>query len=1110
MLKRRLLVSALSLIMAFSPVLDPIAAYAETQQEQQLAVTLTQDGQMADENAATDSQDGTSPSQEGDQSPETPISEDDSISDVVSSDGGQHSDVEELEYVYADKKVVSLGETQNIVIGFASDAGRVTSAKILIRDSKGGEVELQSANVQDNAALFSQGYENENEVCEYRIVSVSYWVEGLDEEQSIDLSSDESNSDGYGYEVVTPEVAQSFDGGSDEGVTAMYADADGNYHAADSVGDAISAVEASSSSDDGIATYSVNSSSREDYLIVAIDPGHGGADGGAEANGLKESDINWSIANHLKDELMTYTGVTPYLVRYNSGDNPSLQERVDRAASIHADVFVSVHINSADAESARGFEIWVPNASSYNYEAHVVGEQLASKIESQLAGLGLYDRGIKTRDYPTGGSSSHYADGSASDYYGVIRDARKAGIPGIIVEHAFITNSADASKLASDSFRNQLGVSDATGIAQQYGLGKDSETRASASVAVTAHIAGLGWENAVYDGKIAGTTGKSVNLEAFKLSVLNDVATSGGISYRANVEGSWQGWKGSGEVAGTTGQSKAVEAVQIKLTGDAANKYDIYYRVHSAEIGWLDWAKNGESAGTNGYGYGAQALEVVIVNKSAAAPGSTARPYLQKGNVPASIECRGHVSDVGWQAWAAGSAGTTGQSRRLEALQLRVAGFSGSGDVECQAHVQDYGWMGWQGSGSYAGTTGQSKRVEAVRIRLTGELAEKYDVWYRVHSQEFGWLGWASDGASAGTQGYGYRAEAVEVRLLPKGSAAPGTTDGAFHEKPASIECRGHVSDVGWQAWAAGSAGTTGQSRRLEALQLRVAGFSGSGDVECQAHVQDYGWMGWQGSGSYAGTTGQSKRVEAVRIRLTGELAEKYDVWYRVHSQEFGWLGWASDGASAGTQGYGYRAEAVEVRLLPKGSAAPGTTDGAFRNKDVQQSQDQVESEPIMGNATKPAEQMAATYMRTGHVYPSSTYAAKGAPTIQDFCSIVESEAKAEGVRPEVVFAQAMLETGWLQFGGSVKAEQCNFAGIGALNATVGGASFPDVATGIRAQVQHLKAYASTDPLKKARVDPRFSYVERGCAPYVTDLNGRWAVPGTNYGQSIISVMNAI
>lgn len=657
---------------------------------------------------------------------------------------------------------------------------------------------------------------------------------------------------------------------------------------------------------------------------------------------------------------MTYTGVTPYLVRYNSGDNPSLQERVDRAASIHADVFVSVHINSADAESARGFEIWVPNASSYNYEAHVVGEQLASKIESQLAGLGLYDRGIKTRDYPTGGSSSHYADGSASDYYGVIRDARKAGIPGIIVEHAFITNSADASKLASDSFRNQLGVSDATGIAQQYGLGKDSETRASASVAVTAHIAGLGWENAVYDGKIAGTTGKSVNLEAFKLSVLNDVATSGGISYRANVEGSWQGWKGSGEVAGTTGQSKAVEAVQIKLTGDAANKYDIYYRVHSAEIGWLDWAKNGESAGTNGYGYGAQALEVVIVNKSAAAPGSTARPYLQKGNVPASIECRGHVSDVGWQAWAAGSAGTTGQSRRLEALQLRVAGFSGSGDVECQAHVQDYGWMGWQGSGSYAGTTGQSKRVEAVRIRLTGELAEKYDVWYRVHSQEFGWLGWASDGASAGTQGYGYRAEAVEVRLLPKGSAAPGTTD------------------------------------------------------------------------------------------------------------------------------------------------------GAFRNKDVQQSQDQVESEPIMGNATKPAEQMAATYMRTGHVYPSSTYAAKGAPTIQDFCSIVESEAKAEGVRPEVVFAQAMLETGWLQFGGSVKAEQCNFAGIGALNATVGGASFPDVATGIRAQVQHLKAYASTDPLKKARVDPRFSYVERGCAPYVTDLNGRWAVPGTNYGQSIISVMNAI
>ncbi|MDQ9776242.1 hypothetical protein RF263_15820, partial [Acinetobacter baumannii] len=66
------------------------------------------------------------------------------------------------------------------------------------------------------------------------------------------------------------------------------------------------------------------------------------------------------------------------------------------------------------------------------------------------------------------------------------------------------------------------------------------------------------------------------------------------------------------------------------LTGAAAGKFDIYYRVHVANIGWLGWAKNGASAGSSGFGYGAQAIEVVIVDKGAAAPGSTAEPYRVK------------------------------------------------------------------------------------------------------------------------------------------------------------------------------------------------------------------------------------------------------------------------------------------------------------------------------------------------------------------------------------------------------------------------------------------------------------------------------------------------
>ena len=80
-----------------------------------------------------------------------------------------------------------------------------------------------------------------------------------------------------------------------------------------------------------------------------------------------------------------------------------------------------------------------------------------------------------------------------------------------------------------------------------------------------------------------------------------------------------------------------------------------------------------------------------------------------------------------------------------------------------------------------AGTSGQSKRLEAIRIKLTGEMAKQYDIYYRVHSQEFGWLGWAKNGESAGTEGYSYRLEAIQIQLVKKGSSAPGSTSNKFH-----------------------------------------------------------------------------------------------------------------------------------------------------------------------------------------------------------------------------------------------------------------------------------------------------------------------------------------
>ena len=99
-------------------------------------------------------------------------------------------------------------------------------------------------------------------------------------------------------------------------------------------------------------------------------------------------------------------------------------------------------------------------------------------------------------------------------------------------------------------------------------------------------------------------------------------------------------------------------------------------------------------------------------------------------------------------------------------------------------------------------------------------------------------------------------------------------------------------------------------------------------------------------------------------------------------------------------------------------------------------------------------------------------YKEDGIDSIEQFCQIYYEEATAEGIKVEVAFSQAMLETGFLKFGGQVKPSQFNFAGLGATDNGASGASFTSVREGIRAQIQHLKCYASTEPLVNDCVDP--------------------------------------
>lgn len=245
------------------------------------------------------------------------------------------------------------------------------------------------------------------------------------------------------------------------------------------------------------------SASSSGNTVVVLDPGHGGSDSGAAANGLKEKNLTLKIASYCKSELEKYDGVKVYMTR-NSDTYVSLSGRVNYAASVNADVFVSIHINSAANTGAKGAEVYYPN-SNYNAAAGNAGKKLAASIEKKLVALGLADRGIKIRNSETG---NKYADGSLADYYAVIRQSKQAGFPGIIVEHAFISNSSDAKQyLGSDAALKKLGAADAAGIAETYGLKKKAsldKTKITRLLSKNSSYAALKWK------KVKGADGYEI------------------------------------------------------------------------------------------------------------------------------------------------------------------------------------------------------------------------------------------------------------------------------------------------------------------------------------------------------------------------------------------------------------------------------------------------------------------------------------------------------------------------------------------------------------------------------------------------------------------------
>lgn len=162
----------------------------------------------------------------------------------------------------------------------------------------------------------------------------------------------------------------------------------------------------------------------------------------------------------------------------------------------------------------------------------------------------------------------------------------------------------------------------------------------------------------------------------------------------------------------------------------------------------------------------------------------------------------------------------------------------------------------------------------------------------------------------------------------------------------------------------------------------------------------------------------------------------------------------------------------------------------------------------IEGTAVATADQMKA-YIRMKNPNVASS--------VIDMIPLYLSEGTSEGIRGDVAFAQSCIETGNFAFGGSaVTLDQNNFCGLGVTSTGMTGNSFDTPQIGIRAQIQHLKAYANNKPLSNSCVDPRFNYVTRGSAEFVEWLgikenpNGVGWASGEKYGEKILSILQNV
>lgn len=582
----------------------------QSETAEQTPEDLTEESQQTEEEQqAADSLE----TEEKNESADVDQAEDEVVNDSFDAQVG------EVNFVYVESPYLETPDTQRIVFMFDEKISGTDEITLEVEDSAGNTEEWGLSEQKESLYLFEKEFSGEAYTDTYNAVSLNLYNDS--NEQSIELKElgievqFGVNREYDGIEELQPISEEAAEDASPVGMSVVTIDENGVSEAQDSIEDALNVVSESMDADSGISTYSADSATSSKArstgnVVVALDPGHDSRHAGAQANGLKEEVLTLKIANYCKEELEKYAGVSVYMTRTgascpypssgSSGD--CISRRAEAAAKAGAQIYVSFHLNSSTSSAAKGAEIIVPNRN-WKPEVGKEGEKLAEEIMDELVKIGLSERDIYSKDTTI---NEKYEDGSLSDYFSVQIYCKENDIPGIIVEHAFISNGSEASKfLKTESGLKKLGVADATGIAQYLGLFKLGDR-------VTIPEGTYVLESALKSGKVATVKDNSVNNQT--PVVLSDNKESS--SQRFEITSLGNGYysivaEHSGKVMDIKNGSSANGAVIQQYTSNntSAQKWSFinagngYYYIASALGTYMDVKSANTSNGTQIQGY---------------------------------------------------------------------------------------------------------------------------------------------------------------------------------------------------------------------------------------------------------------------------------------------------------------------------------------------------------------------------------------------------------------------------------------------------------------------------------------------------------------------------